>query len=518
MLFRGIRGYLQRNDRQGAVVFIDQEKAFDRVSWAYRDRVLLAMGFGPLFRSIVSLAHADISATVLVNGFRSNGFTITRGTRQGDPFSPGLYALMDEPLACALRACEDFRGIEMPVPAYRRPSSSRSTRTTRRSTSPVLTTTALPAVSSPLREGLWCSRQLGQVESAPPRHGDSGRVEGCHRRPLMAGTDTTKYLGLQVGPQYGLRRLDPSHHQDGQDARPLEPSRPLHPGTPDGDQDPCDIQAVVRGSRDAHLSPTTAQIETKVWRFLWKDKRAGPVSRPSVSRHAHTADSLRCLSPRWSSPCTWCGSSGSSTRADSKWKDLVHDELRESAPALARGLGLRVLWSPPTPCHPAQHPLALLGLVVKSAQQLHLHEAEPTDLFQVLRQGLVRNPCLRSPRDDSLLDDQPVRALAQRGISTVGHLLRRPQDDDDIDCELATAADLGVSARVLARIHAAIPQQWRDIIDNGFPQLAFGQLVAPDRSLPPRHVWFVDNVVRSDEDTPSSSSTTSRSCKLTRSA
>lgn len=97
----------------GAVFLVDQAKAFDRVHWAYRDAVLARMGLPPAFVEMVHLLHRDISAAVLVNGFLSRNFHIRRGTRQGDPLSPLLFALVDEPFACALRA-SPLHGLPTP--------------------------------------------------------------------------------------------------------------------------------------------------------------------------------------------------------------------------------------------------------------------------------------------------------------------------------------------------------------------------------------------------------------------
>lgn len=47
---------------------------------------------------------------MLANGWSSDKFTFTRGTRQGCPLSPRLYALAAEPLAIAIRSHPNIVG------------------------------------------------------------------------------------------------------------------------------------------------------------------------------------------------------------------------------------------------------------------------------------------------------------------------------------------------------------------------------------------------------------------------
>ena len=42
-----MQAYLDEEDRPGALVFLDTEKAFDRVSWEFMHKALESLGFGP---------------------------------------------------------------------------------------------------------------------------------------------------------------------------------------------------------------------------------------------------------------------------------------------------------------------------------------------------------------------------------------------------------------------------------------------------------------------------------------
>ncbi len=52
-------------------------------------------------------------AQVKVNRTLSNHFKLRRGTRQGDPLSPLIYALCIEPLSVSIRENEGIKGVEI---------------------------------------------------------------------------------------------------------------------------------------------------------------------------------------------------------------------------------------------------------------------------------------------------------------------------------------------------------------------------------------------------------------------
>lgn len=94
-----------------AVCSLDAAKAFDSVEWPFLWAVLEKLGFGPVFISWIKLFYTLPKARLLVNGQQSASFTLGRGTRQGCPMSPLLFALAVEPLAAMIRLHDGIRGF-----------------------------------------------------------------------------------------------------------------------------------------------------------------------------------------------------------------------------------------------------------------------------------------------------------------------------------------------------------------------------------------------------------------------
>lgn len=107
--------HANENGIGGAVISLDQEKAFDRVEWSYLQRVLRAMNFGDSFCAWVSLFYSNIHSCVLVNGELSELFSVSRGVRQGCPLSPLLYVLVAETIAAAIRNDHFISGYILPT-------------------------------------------------------------------------------------------------------------------------------------------------------------------------------------------------------------------------------------------------------------------------------------------------------------------------------------------------------------------------------------------------------------------
>lgn len=94
-----------------AVCSLDAAKAFDSVEWPFLWAVLKKFGFGPAFVSWIRLFYTTPKARLMVNGQYSPSFALGRGTRQGCPMSPILFALAIEPLAAMIRTSAAVRGF-----------------------------------------------------------------------------------------------------------------------------------------------------------------------------------------------------------------------------------------------------------------------------------------------------------------------------------------------------------------------------------------------------------------------
>lgn len=105
--------YSRKCEHPCMTLAIDAEKAFDRVSWPFLFKTLEKFGFGPKFIGWIKLLYTAPQSLVRVNGHMSNPFTLSRGTRQGCPLSPLLFALFIEPLAQTIREDTLVKGIKI---------------------------------------------------------------------------------------------------------------------------------------------------------------------------------------------------------------------------------------------------------------------------------------------------------------------------------------------------------------------------------------------------------------------
>lgn len=92
-------------------IMLDAEKAFDRLLWPFLTNVCEKFGFHHRFINLLKVMYKHSTAKVRVNGTLSDQFIIQRGTKQGDPLSPQLFALCIEPLAEQIRTNRQIKGV-----------------------------------------------------------------------------------------------------------------------------------------------------------------------------------------------------------------------------------------------------------------------------------------------------------------------------------------------------------------------------------------------------------------------
>ena len=113
-LHRNVIDYIEQKDVAACFICLDQEKAFDRVSWSFMLDTLVEFGFDDNFLKWVNLLYTNISSSFIVNNHISDNFPILRGVRQGCSLSPLLYVLCFEPFANKIRNLDGIKGLKMP--------------------------------------------------------------------------------------------------------------------------------------------------------------------------------------------------------------------------------------------------------------------------------------------------------------------------------------------------------------------------------------------------------------------
>ncbi len=104
--------YSCNRNLQITILSLDAEKAFDRVNWNFLFATLHKFGFGNSFINWLKILYNSPTACVRTNAQTSSSFCLKRGTRQGCPLSPSLFAIFIEPLAAAIRQATVIKGIK----------------------------------------------------------------------------------------------------------------------------------------------------------------------------------------------------------------------------------------------------------------------------------------------------------------------------------------------------------------------------------------------------------------------
>ena len=96
----------------GALICLDQEKAFDRVNHTYLIKTLEKLGIHGDFLRIVKAMYKNIYTQININGKLSKQIEVTRSVRQGCPFSMLLFVAISVPLIQMIEKEDKIKGYK----------------------------------------------------------------------------------------------------------------------------------------------------------------------------------------------------------------------------------------------------------------------------------------------------------------------------------------------------------------------------------------------------------------------
>lgn len=112
-MLRDLIDFVDKNDGEAAFIFLDQEKAFDRVDHDFLFKTMEAFGIGKGFIKWVQVLYCNASTQIKINGFLTERIPLNRGLRQGCPLSPLLYVIVIELLALQFRNNPNLVGFKI---------------------------------------------------------------------------------------------------------------------------------------------------------------------------------------------------------------------------------------------------------------------------------------------------------------------------------------------------------------------------------------------------------------------
>lgn len=104
---------VKRSNSSCVIFKANIEKAFDSVSWEYLFVMMRNMGFHDIWIGWIRECLRTARIAILVNGSPTNGISMARALRQGDPLSPLLFLIVAEGLNALIEAAKQaglFKG------------------------------------------------------------------------------------------------------------------------------------------------------------------------------------------------------------------------------------------------------------------------------------------------------------------------------------------------------------------------------------------------------------------------
>ena len=76
-----ITNYVDEEDQEEIIVFVDQEKAYDRVEWGWVNHVLKGFNFGSKCCGLIQMLFKNAKTCIKTNGFISRFFSLSWSAR-----------------------------------------------------------------------------------------------------------------------------------------------------------------------------------------------------------------------------------------------------------------------------------------------------------------------------------------------------------------------------------------------------------------------------------------------------
>ena len=105
---------MHKKKKNGVILKLDFEKAYDKVKWPFLQQVLRMKGFSTTWCAWINQVITKGSVAIKVNDDVVHYFQTRKGVRQGDPLSPILFNIVVDMLAILIERAKEnqqFKGV-----------------------------------------------------------------------------------------------------------------------------------------------------------------------------------------------------------------------------------------------------------------------------------------------------------------------------------------------------------------------------------------------------------------------
>ena len=103
----------KRKDKNHMIIYLDAEKAFDKVQHPFMIKTLSKVRIQGAFLNIIKTIYNRPTANIILSGQKLKSFPLKSGKRQGCLLSPLLFNIVLEVLATAIRQEKEIKASKL---------------------------------------------------------------------------------------------------------------------------------------------------------------------------------------------------------------------------------------------------------------------------------------------------------------------------------------------------------------------------------------------------------------------